>query len=73
MLNWSTESSRLMVPDSSNRMTSLAGSGFKIEEDHQKIKIFAALLVVMPTYYLYLEMYDLKPINLRCTYRGANI
>ena len=30
-----TELSRLMIPDSSKPMMSLAGSGFMMEEDHQ--------------------------------------
>ena len=34
-----TEFLRLMVPDSSNQMMSLAGSGFKMEEDQPKIEI----------------------------------
>ena len=37
LLNWLTESLRLVVPDSSNLMMSLAGSGFKMEEDHLNI------------------------------------
>ena len=60
LLNWSIEPSRLLVPNSSNGMTSVAGSGFKTEEDHQNIKIVAALFVVRPTYLLYVEIYDSK-------------
>ena len=71
LLYWFTESSKLMLPDSSKRMTSLAGSGFKREEDHLNIKIVAALFVVMPTYYIFVEMYDLKQISLRCTLQGC--
>ena len=47
-----TELSRLMVLDSSNQMTSLAGSGFKGEEDHLNIKILTALLFIMSAHYL---------------------
>ena len=54
------------VLDSPNQMGILASSVHKTEGDHPKIKTVAALLVVMPTYYLYVEMYDLKKINLRC-------
>ena len=43
-INWFTESLRLMVPNSSNQMTSLAGSEFKMEEDHLNINIARALL-----------------------------
>ena len=32
--NQSTELSRLMVPDLSNLMASMGGSGFKTEEEH---------------------------------------
>ena len=70
LLNWSTELSRLMVPDSSNRKSPLAGSGFKTEEDHLNIKIIAALFAVMPTYYLYVEMYDFIQIYYRCNPQG---
>ena len=41
-----------MVPDSSNRMTSLADSGFKTEEDHLNMKIVIALLFIMPEHFL---------------------
>ena len=51
LLNWFTESSRLMVLDSSNQMTSIAGSGFKTEEDHLNTKIVTALLFIMPVHY----------------------
>ena len=49
----------------------LAGSGLKKKGDHLNIKIVAALYVVMPTYYLYVEMYDLEQIYLRCTPQGC--
>ena len=58
LLNWQTDLSRLMVPDSSKWMTSLAGSGFKTGEDYLNIKIIAALFVIMPAHYLYVEMSD---------------
>ena len=75
LLKWSTESLRLMVPGSSNQIASLAGSGFKMEEDHQNIKMVAALFVIMPAHYLFMEICDLIQINLRCTLpkRGANL
>ena len=57
LLSWFTESLRLMVPDSSNRMTSLAGLGFKTEEDHLNIKIVTALLFIMPAHYLIIWTY----------------
>ena len=45
-------------------MISLAGSGFKTEEDHQKIKIVAALFVIMPAHYLdNMKICDLIQIN----------
>ena len=53
LLNWFTEPSRLMVPDSSNQMTSLADSGFITKGDHQNIKMLAALLFKMPAHYLF--------------------
>ena len=39
-------------PDSSNLMESLASSDLKTEEEHLNIKIVAALICVMPMYYL---------------------
>ena len=74
LLNWSSESSRLMVPDSSNRMISLAGSGFKTEEDHLNIELFISVCF-NANIYLYAETYDLIKLYLRCTLqgRGANI
>ena len=53
VLNWFTESLRLMVPNSSNEITSLAGSGFKMEEDHLNTKLVAALFFIMPAHYLF--------------------
>ena len=48
----------------SNQMTSLAGSEFKREEDKQRIKIVAALFVIMPTHYLdNIEISDLIQID----------
>ena len=47
-------------------MTSLAGSALKMKEDHQKIKIVAALFVIMPANYLNsMVIYDLIQINLK--------
>ena len=61
-----TESLRFMVPDSYNRMMSLAGSGFKMEEDHLNIKIVKALLFIMPAHYFnYIEICVTKMVNLR--------
>ena len=57
LLNWFNESLRLMVPDSSKRMTSLDDSGFKTEEDHLDIKIVRALLFIMPAHYLVIWKY----------------
>ena len=37
----------------SSRMTFLAGSGFKMEEDHLNIKIVKALFFIMPARYLF--------------------
>ena len=53
LLNWFTESLRLLVPDSSNRMTLLAGLGFKTEEGHLNIKMITALLFIMPAHYFF--------------------
>ena len=46
-----------LCSDSSNRMTSLAGSGFKTEEDHMNIKIVTALLFIMHAHYLVIWKY----------------
>ena len=42
-----------LCSDSSNRMTSLAGSRFKTEEEHLNIKMVTALLFLMPAHYLF--------------------
>ena len=47
LINWFTESSKLIISNSSNQMASLAGSGFKMEEDHLNIKVVTALLFIM--------------------------
>ena len=61
-----TESLRLNVPDSFNWMMSLAGLGFKIEEDHLNIlKLFTVLLVIMLAHYLYVEICDSIQIKLK--------
>ena len=41
-----------LCSDSSNQMTSLAGSGFKTEEDHLNMKIVTALSLLMPKNHL---------------------
>ena len=53
-------------------MISLAGSGFKMEEDYLKTKIVTVLFVMMPAHYLYVEMCNLIHIYLRYTPQGAN-
>ena len=53
--------------DSPNRMETLDGSVNKMEGDQLKIETVAALIVLMPTHFLYTKMCDLRQINLRCT------
>ena len=56
---------QVLCSDSANRMTSLAGFGFKMAEDHVNIKLLTALFVIMLTHYLFVEICDLKQINFR--------
>ena len=49
-----------MCTDSHNWMMPLAGSGLKTEGDRLNIKIVAALFVIMPAHYFYVEICDLK-------------
>ena len=57
LLNRFTELLRLMLPNSYNWMKSLAGSGFKTEEDDLNIKIFTSLLFMMPAHCLVIWRY----------------
>ena len=52
-------------------MEILAGSVHKTEEHNLKNKTLAALFVVIPTHYLFVEMCDLIQINIRCTSKGC--
>ena len=61
LINWFTESSKLIVSNSSNQMASLAGSGLKMEEDHLNIKVVTALLFIM----LHITYCVTKTMNLR--------
>ena len=77
LLNWVTQSSRLMVLDSSNCMTSLAGSGFKTKEDRLNIKIVTALLFIMPAHFSVIWKYvsqknklKIHPIGMANFFKG---
>ena len=54
-----------LFTDSSYQMTSLAGSGFKIEEDQLNIKIVTALLFKMTAHYVVIWKYVSKTIKIR--------
>ena len=45
-------------------MTSMAGSGFKREEDHLNIKMVTALLFIMPAHYLFKWKYVSQNIGM---------
>ena len=54
-----------LCSDNSNWMTPLAGSGFKMEEDHLNIKIFVnSVFFIMSADYFYVEIFDSIQKNL---------
>ena len=58
LFNGFQELSRLVL---SNLMTSVSGSVIKTNENHLNVKNFQHFFVIMPTYYLSVEiMYDSK-------------
>ena len=54
-----------LCSDSSNWMTSLAGSGFKTEEDHLNLKTVTALLFIIPAHCLVIWKYDSQKNKLK--------
>ena len=71
-LNTFTVLSRLMVPDSSNWMTSywLDQTFSRHRKNIRTFKLLTALFFMMPTHYLKMEICDIKQIYLRSITKG---